>query len=320
MTKSFDISKNIVWQAYKRVKANKGAAGVDEQSMNDFERDLKGNLYKIWNRMSSGSYFPPAVKAVAIPKKSGGARILGVPSISDRIAQTVVKMYLEPEMDKCFHPDSYGCRPHKSAIQAVAVTRQRCWEHGWLLEFDIKGAFDNIDHLLLLKALKRHTDSDWVLLYIKRWLKAQLQLPDGELKERTKGTPKGGVISPLLMNLFLHYVFDKWMQIHYLKCPFARYADDGVVHCNTLQEAERLKAVLEKRFKECKLEIHPGKTKIVCCKGDKPWIKYPIMKFEFLGYEFRLRTARARTGRLFTRFMPAISPTSAKAIRKEMRS
>jgi len=320
VTKSFDISKNIVWQAYKRVKANKGAAGVDEQTMSDFEQDLKGNLYKIWNRMSSGSYFPPAVKAVAIPKKSGGTRILGIPSISDRIAQTVVKMYLEPEMDKCFHPDSYGYRPGKSAIQAVSVTRQRCWKYGWLLEFDIKGAFDNIDHLLLIKALKRHTDSDWILLYIKRWLEAPLQLTDGTLSERRMGTPQGGVISPLLMNLFLHYVFDKWMRIHYPNLPFARYADDGVVHCNTLQETERLKMVLANRFKECKLEIHPDKTKIVCCKGNKPWINYPTMKFEFLGFEFRLRTARTRAGRLFTCFLPAISPTAAKAIRREMRS
>ena len=197
MTKSFDISKNIVWQAYKRVKANKGAAGVDEQTMNNFEQDLKGNLYKIWNRMSSGSYFPPAVKAVAIPKKSGGTRILGIPSIPDRIAQTVVKMYLEPEMDKCFHPDSYGYRPGKSAIQAVSVTRRRCWEYGWLLEFDIKGAFDNIDHLLLIKALKIHTDSDWILLYIKRWLEASLQLTDGTLSERRMGTPQGGLCKAL---------------------------------------------------------------------------------------------------------------------------
>jgi len=320
MARSFSISKQVVWQAYKRVKANKGAEGVDEQTIEDFERNLKGNLYKIWNRMTSGSYYPPAVKAVAIPKKSGGMRILGIPSVSDRIAQTVVKLYIEPEMDKCFHPDSYGYRPGKSAIQAVAITRRRCWKYGWLLEYDIKGAFDNIDHELLIKALKRHTESDWILLYIKRWLGAPMKQPDGTFTERTVGTPQGGVVSPLLMNLFLHYVFDKWMVNHHPELPFARYADDGVVHCRTLHEAERLKEKLEWRFKECKLELHPQKSKIVCCKADKPWINYPTTKFEFLGYEFRLRTARTRQGRLFTSFQPAMSPTAAKAIRREMRN
>jgi len=320
MARSFDISKDVVWRAYQQVKANKGAAGIDGQTMQDFEKNLKGNLYKIWTRMTSGSYIPPAVKAVAIPKKTGGTRILGIPSISDRIAQTVVKMYLEPEMDQCFHPDSYGYRPGKSAIQAIAVTRQRCWKYGWLFEFDIKGAFDNIDHSLLMKALKKHTDSDWILLYIKRWLVAPMQQPDGEIQERRIGTPQGGVVSPLLMNLFMHYVFDKWMSIHYPELPFARYADDGIVHCRTLQEAEQLKVVLERRFEECKLALHPQKTKIVCCKADKPWIDYPVTKFEFLGYEFRLRTARTRTGRLFPCFLPAISPSAAKAIRRKMRS
>jgi len=228
MAKSFDISKQLVWQAYKQVKANKGAAGIDGETMVDFDRNLKGNLYKIWNRMSSGSYFPPAVKAVAIPKRSGGIRTLGIPTISDRIAQTVVKLTLEPQLEPCFHPDSYGYRPGKSAIQAVAVTRERCWKYGWVFEFDIKGAFDNIDHKLLTMALKKHTDCEWALLYIDRWLKAPMQHSDGVLEERTKGTPQGGVISPLLMNLFMHYVFDKWMAVHEPRLLFARYADDGV--------------------------------------------------------------------------------------------
>jgi len=320
MARSYDISKDVVWRAYQQVKANKGAAGIDGQTMQDFDKDLKRNLYKIWTRMTSGSYIPPAVKAVVIPKKTGGTRTLGIPSISDRIAQTVVKFYLEPEMDRCFHPDSFGYRPGKSALQAIEVTRQRCWKYGWLLEFDIKGAFDNIDHSLLMKALKMHTESDWILLYIKRWLVAPMQQPDGEIHERMVGTPQGGVISPLLMNLFMHYVFDKWMSIHYPKLPFARYADDGIVHCRTLQEAENVKVVLGKRFEECKLALHPKKTKIVCCKANKPWIKYPVCKFEFLGYEFRLRTARTRSGKLFPCFLPAISPNAAKAIRGEMRS
>lgn len=320
MARSFDISKKLVWQAYLRVKANKGAEGVDGQTMEEFEQNLKGNLYRIWNRMSSGSYVPPAVMAVTIEKRSGGTRLLGIPTISDRIAQTVVKMYLEPELEPHFHEDSYGYRPGKSAIQAVSVTRERCWKYGWVFEFDIKGAFDNIDHSLLTRALKKHTNCEWVLLYIDRWLKAPMQHSDGILEQRNIGTPQGGVVSPLLMNLFLHYVFDKWMAVHEPRLPFARYADDAVVHCSTLRDAQRLQALLEKRFRECHLELHPEKSKIVCCKGDVPWIDFPVTKFEFLSYEFRLRTAVNRQGRKFVRFMPAISPSAAKAIRKEIRS
>lgn len=210
-TTPFTISKQLVMQAYKRVKANAGAAGIDQQSLECFGKGLKNNLYKLWNRMSSGSYFPPPVKAVAIPKKTGGERILGVPTVADRIAQKVVKLTLEPEMDKHFHPDSYGYRPNKSALDAVGVTRQRCWQYDWVVEFDIKGLFDNIPHDLLMKAVRKHTDCKWSLLYIERWLKAPMQMPEGQATERTQGTPQGGVISPLLSHLFLHYVFDVWM-------------------------------------------------------------------------------------------------------------
>jgi RNA-directed DNA polymerase len=320
MARSYDISKQVVWQAYRRVKANKGAAGIDGQTIDDFEQDLKGNLYKIWNRLTSGSYLPPAVMAVEIPKRSGGTRVLGIPTLSDRIAQMVVKMYLEPILEPHFHEDSYGYRPGKSAIQAVSKTRRRCWRYGWLFEFDIKGAFDNIDHALLMRALRKHTECEWMLLYIDRWLNAPLQHPDGEIKQRTRGTPQGGVISPLLMNLFLHYVFDKWMAVHEPRLQFARYADDAVVHCSTLREAQRLQEVLDRRFRECGLELHPEKSKIVCCKAHRPGIDYPVCKFEFLGYEFRLRTAVTREGRKFVQMLPAISPSSAKAIRKEIRS
>ena len=320
MARSYDISKQVVWQAYQRVKANKGAAGIDGETIEDFEQDLKGNLYKIWNRLTSGSYLPPAVMAVTIPKRSGGTRVLGIPTLSDRIAQTVVKMHLEPILEPCFHEDSYGYRPGKSAIQAVLKTRQRCWRYGWLYEFDIKGAFDNIDHALLMRALRKHTDNEWVLLYIERWLTAPMQHPDGVIEQRARGTPQGGVISPLLMNLFLHYVFDKWMAVHEPRLRFARYADDAVVHCSTLREAQRLQEVLERRFKECGLELHPEKSKIVCCKAYRPGIDYPVCKFEFLGYEFRLRTAVTRDGRKFVQMLPAISPSSAKAIRAEIRS
>jgi RNA-directed DNA polymerase len=213
--KPLEISKQVVWEAWKQVKANKGAAGVDSETIADFERNLKDNLYKIWNRMSSGSYFPPPVRAVAIPKKTGGERVLGIPAVSDRIAQTVVKMYLEPLVEPKFHEDSYGYRPGKSAIQAIKVTRQRCWRYNWVLEFDIKGLFDNIDHELLMRAVGHHTQCKWILLYIERWLKAPFQKEDGRLVEREKGTPQGGVVSPVLSNLFLHYVFDKWMERNY---------------------------------------------------------------------------------------------------------
>jgi len=319
-TKSFDISKKIVWEAYKVVKANKGVAGVDAQSISSFEENLKDNLYKIWNRMSSGTYFPPPVRTVEIPKKSGGSRLLGIPTVSDRIAQMVVKLYFEPRVEPYFHQDSYGYRAGKSAIQAVGITRQRCWRHNWLLEFDIKGLFDNIDHELLMRAVKKHTNCKWILLYIERWLKAPFQKEDGKLVERTKGTPQGGVVSPLLANLFLHYVFDKWMQKYYPQHPFARYADDAVVHCQTESEAKALRKALELRFKECKLEIHPKKTKIVYCKDDDRREKHPNMKFDFLGYTFRPRRAKNRWGKYFVSFLPAVSNEAAKAMRKKIRS
>ena len=237
-TKPFEISKQVVWDAYKRVKANKGAAGVDDESITLFEERLKDNLYKIWNRMSSGSYFPPPVRVVEIPKKNGGTRVLGVPTVVDRIAQMVAKMYFEPKVEPSFHPNSYGYRPGKSAIDAVAVTRQRCWRYDWLLEFDIKGLFDNINHDLLMRAVRTHTDCKWLLLYIERWLKAPFQLEDGQIIERRSGTPQGGVISPVLSNLFLHYVFDKWMERNFPQNPWARYADDAVTHCRARKEAE----------------------------------------------------------------------------------
>lgn len=259
-TKPYEISKTVVWEAYKRVKANKGAAGVDDESIEEFETNLKDNLYKIWNRMSSGSYFPPPVKAVEIPKKNGGVRVLGVPTVSDRIAQMTVKMYFEPLVEPCFYEDSYGYRPNKSAIDAVAITRERCWRYNWVLEFDIKGLFDNIDHDLLMKAVRKHTDCKWILLYIERWLKTPFQYKDGKVVERTAGTPQGGVISPVLANLFLHYTFDKWMGMNYPNNPWARYADDAVAHCRTREEAENLLQSLKKRFEECKLQLHPDKT------------------------------------------------------------
>jgi RNA-directed DNA polymerase len=317
--KPFEISKQVVWEAWKQVKANKGAAGVDSETIADFERNLKDNLYKIWNRMSSGSYFPPPVRAVAIPKKTGGERVLGIPAVSDRIAQTVVKMYLEPLVEPKFHEDSYGYRPGKSAIQAIKVTRQRCWRYNWVLEFDIKGLFDNIDHDLLMKAVGHHTQCKWILLYIERWLKAPFQKEDGTLVEREKGTPQGGVVSPVLSNLFLHYVFDKWMERNYPQNPFCRYADDAVSHCRNKAEAHKLQAALEVRFKECGLELHPQKTKIVYCKDDDRRGDYPNTSFDFLGFTFRPRRSRNRRGKHFINFTPAVSNKAGKAMRQTAR-
>jgi len=318
-TKPYEISKHVVLEAFQRVKANKGAAGIDDESLEAFEANLKNNLYKVWNRMSSGSYFPPPVKAVEIPKKNGGKRILGVPTVSDRVAQMVVKIYFEPTVEPYFHPDSYGYRPGKSATDALAVTRRRCWRYDWVLEFDIKGLFDNIDHQLLMKAVRKHTDNPWIILYIQRWLTAPFQMPDGTVKERTKGTPQGGVISPVLANLFLHYAFDKWMELKHPDNPFARYADDAVVHCRSLKEAERLHESLKERFAECGLELHPAKTRIVYCKDDDRTGAYPITKFDFLGYTFRPRRSKNRYGKHFINFTPAVSNKAKKAMRQTIR-
>ena len=319
--KPFTIEKRRVYEAYKAVKSNKGAAGVDGQTMRieQFEANLKGNLYKIWNRMSSGTYFPPPVRAVSIPKKSGGERILGVPTVSDRIAQMVVKQLIEPDLDPIFLPNSYGYRPRKSALDAVGVTRERCWKYDWVLEFDIKGLFDNINHELLLRAVRKHVKCKWALIYIERWLKAPME-QGGIRKERTLGTPQGGVISPILSNLFLHYTFDLWMKRTHPDLPWCRYADDGLVHCRTEQEAEALTAELRARLAECHLELHPTKTKIVYCRDGKRKGTYPNVKFDFLGYCFRPRwIKKSRDNSMFCGFNPAVSPSALKAMRSTIR-
>lgn len=319
-TKPFTIPKQLVYDAWKAVKANAGSAGVDKESIDDFEADLKNNLYRIWNRMSSGSYFPPPVKAVAIPKKNGGERVLGVPTVADRVAQMVVKQVLEPTLEPIFLPDSYGYRPGKSALDAVAVTRQRCWQYDWVLEFDIKGLFDNIDHVLLQRALKKHSECEWVRLYVGRWLTAPLQRADGTLVERTKGTPQGGVVSPVLANLFLHYAFDAWMARTFPGVPWCRYADDGLVHCKTEQEALAIMAALNARFAECGLQMHPDKTQIVYCKDGSRKGKYPNTKFDFLGYTFRPRVVKnCKRNSLFVSFTPAVSAKALKAMRETTR-
>ncbi len=318
--KPFVISKDRVMEAFELVKANAGSAGVDGQSLKAFGENLKANLYKIWNRMSSGSYFPPAVKAVEIPKKSGGTRVLGVPTVSDRVAQMVVKLEFERCVEPVFLPDSYGYRPGKSALDAVGVTRKRCWEFDWILEFDIKGLFDNLQHDLLLKAVRHHTDCRWVILYIERWLVAPIRMPDGTLEPRDRGTPQGGVVSPLLANLFLNYAFDVWMTREFPESSWCRYADDGVVHCRTKREAQVILAALEERFSECGLELHPQKTKIVYCKDENRTGDHPHTSFDFLGYTFRARSVKnQRQGTLFVGFTPAVSRSALKAMRSEIR-
>jgi len=317
--KPFNISKRVVIDAYKAVKANKGSAGVDGVTFEEFEKDLTGNLYKIWNRMSSGTYFPPAVRTVEIPKDDGKMRKLGIPTIPDRVAQMVVKMYLEPKIDPYFHPDSYGYRPRKSAIQAVEVARKRCWKYNWVIDLDIKGFFDNMDHNLVMKAVRMHTEEKWILLYIERWLKASSQLPDGTQELRDKGTPQGGVISPLLANLFMHYAFDEWMKRNFPNNPFERYADDVVVHCKTEEEAKKLLEEIRKRLAECLLELHPEKTKIVYCKDDNRKGNYKNEKFDFLGFTFQIRKAQNSKGSIFMSFLPAIGDKATKMIREEVR-
>ena len=319
-TKSYKISKHIVWEAYKKVKANKGAAGVDNINIEKFEENIKDNLYKLWNRLSSGSYFPPPVRAVEIPKKNGGTRLLGVPTVEDRIAQMVVRMYFEPSVDKVFYKDSYGYRPNKNAIEALGVIRERCWKYDWVLEFDIKGLFDNIDHKLLMKAVKKHTEEKWVILYIERWLKVPFKMSDGRIVERNTGTPQGGVISPVLANLFLHYTFDKWMELHFPQCPWARYADDAVAHCKSKAQAQLLLMKLGKRFQECGLELHPDKTKIIYCKDDFRKQDEEITSFDFLGYTFRPRRAKSKKGKFFINFSPAVSNKATKSMRQVIRN
>lgn len=318
-TKSFEISKNVVWEAYQRVKAKQGSAGVDHQSIEELEKNLKDNLYKIWNRMSSGSYFPPPVKAVEIPKKNGGQRILGVPTVADRIAQMVAKIYFEPLVEPYFNADSYGYRPGKSQLDAVEITRKRCWQYNWVLEFDIVGLFDNIDHEMLMRAVKKHTDSEWIILYVERWLKAPFKMKDGAIVARMSGTPQGGVISPVLANLFLHYAFDKWMDRNQPQNPWARYADDAVIHCRTQKEAEKLHHRLKQRFKECGLELHPVKTRIVYCKDDNRSESHAETSFDFLSYTFRPRRSKNRYGKYFINFTPAVSNKAAKHMRQTIR-
>ncbi len=317
--KSFEISKWEVWQAYERVKANKGAPGVDKVTIEEFEADLRGNLYKVWNRMSSGSYFPPPVRAVPIPKPGGGVRMLGVPTVADRIAQTVVAARLEARVEPMFHPDSYGYRPERSALDAVAVARRRCWSKDWVLDLDIRAFFDSVDHDLLLRAVEANTEDRWVLLYVRRWLAAPMVGPDGAIQDRDRGTPQGSAVSPVLANLFLHYAFDAWMAREFPGVRFERYVDDVVVHATTRGQAEQLRSAIATRMAEVGLELHPDKTKIVYCKDDNRRGQHEHAEFTFLGYTFRTRSARNKHGRMFASFLPAVSRDALVAMGRQVR-
>jgi group II intron reverse transcriptase/maturase len=310
-----------VWEAYKSVKANKGAAGVDGQSIEEFEADLKNNLYRIWNRMSSGTYFPPPVRSVEIPKPhGGGTRVLGIPTVADRIAQTVVALHLLPRTESMFHRDSYGYRPGRSPLMAVKKCRERCWKKAWVLDLDVQKFFDSVDHELMVKAVEVNTDQKWVVLYVKRWLTAPMRMPDGTVVERDRGTPQGSAVSPVLANTFMHYAFDLWLEREFPTVEFERFADDAVVHCVTERQAREVWAALSKRMESVGLRLHPDKTKIVYCKDSNRRADFDSTSFTFLGYTFRPRESKSGTsGSIFTSFQPAISSAALKDKSRQVR-
>lgn len=313
--KSFEIGKGEVWQAYLKVKENRGAPGVDGQSLADFEADLRNNLYRIWNRMSSGTWFPPPVRAVEIPKPHGaGTRTLGIPTVADRIAQTVAARRLEEAVEPIFHPDSYGYRPGRSALDVVGTCRRRCWRSDWVIDLDIAKFFDSVDWDLILKAVAAHTDLPWLILYLKRWLAAPMQMPDGTMLARERGTPQGSPISPVIANLFMHYAFDMWLSREFDDVEFERYADDAVVHCPSKERAEQVLAALRERMEQVGLALHPDKTKIVYCKDNNRRGTFECTSFTFLGYTFRPRASRDPQGRTFLAFLPAISTDALNRI------
>ncbi|QHS58382.1 group II intron reverse transcriptase/maturase [Chitinophaga agri] len=316
-TKQHPVTKKMVLDAYKKVKENNASGGIDGESIEDFSIDASKNLYRIWNRMTSGCYYPPVVKSVEIPKKSGGVRILGIPTISDRIAQQVVKNYLEPIVEGSFHEDSYGYRPGKNAHQALEKATARCGYYSWVVDIDIRAFFDSIDHELLLKAIEWYTKEKWILMYIKRWLKAGIMC-NGEVRRGEKGTPQGGVISPLLANIFLHFVFDKWMEKNHSNMPFERYCDDAIIHCTTEKQANFIKGAITRRMIDCQLMLNEEKTRIVYCKNHIHTEAHRSVSFDFLGYTFRPLGRPTKNGWKLMYF-PCMSDSSKKAVRQKVR-
>lgn len=321
MTKSLPVSKRMVYDSYLKVVSKDGSAGIDKQSIEQFNANMSSNLYKLWNRMTSGSYFPPPVRTVFIPKKQGGTRPLGIPTVGDRIAQGVVKDYLEPFLEQIFHPSSFGYRPGRSAHDAIKQCQDNCVKYPWVIDVDIKGFFDNINHALMLQLLQRHTSEKWVLIYAERWLKAGVEQADGSIAARTKGTPQGGVISPLFANLYLHHALDKWMEEAHFQNPFERYADDIVMHCRSKEEAEQLLEKLKARMQQYELELHPDKTKIVYCKNYQRNETHDNNSFTFLSYSFQPRTVKDKFGRnnRLVVFNAAISRKAKTSIRERLR-
>ena len=321
MTKSLPISKRMVHNSYLKVIDKGGSAGIDKQSIESFNAKMPDNLYKIWNRMASGSYFPPPVRTVFIPKKQGGKRPLGIPTVSDRIAQGVVKDYLEPMLESVFHSSSFGYRPGRSAHDALKQCQDNCNKYAWVIDVDIKGFFDNLSHEKMMQLLQQHTQEKWVLLYTERWLKAGVEQEDGSIAARTKGTPQGGVISPLLANIYLHHGFDKWMDEVNPHNPFERYADDIVIHCSSKEEAEDLLEKLRARMQDYELELHSEKTKMVYCKNYQRNEKHDKNSFIFLSYSFQPRTIKSKFGNKKTIlwFSAAISQQAKASIREKLR-
>ena len=287
----------MVYNSYLKIVEKGGGAGIDRESIEAFNANLRGNLYKIWNRLTSGSYFPPPVRTVFIPKKQGGERPLGIPTVGDRIAQGVVKEYLEPGLELVFHSSSFGYRPKRSAHDALEQCKENCIRKAWVLDVDIKGFFDNINHSTLLELAGQHTQEKWVLMYVERWLKAGVEQKDGSIAARTKGTPQGGVISPLLANIYLHHAFDRWMDEENPACPFERYADDIVVHCSSKEEAEQMLAKLKTRMNEFDLTLHPEKTKIVYARNYQRTEKHDKESFTFLSYSYQPRKVKGKFGK-----------------------
>ena len=319
--KTVPIEYYDVAKAYQKVRKGGKAVGIDQQSWADFDKEPERNLYVIWNRLASGSYHPQPVREVEIPKKDGSKRKLGIPTLRDRIAQQVVKDYMEKRIDKLFHENSYGYRPLKSAHQAIEQVRQNTFGFDWVLDMDISKFFDEVDHDLTLKAVSHVIEEKWVLMYVERWLKMPVQKQDGTVEPKQgKGTPQGGVISPLLANLYLHFAMDKWLSNHYPTVRFVRYADYVVIHCSTHQQAEQVKEALINRLAEVKLKVNESKTHIAYCKDYSRKESHEKVKFEFLGFSYQPRARKSkRDGKNFMAFTAEISQTNKKRIIQTIR-